>query len=156
MDSFQTALVQLPLVRETGKDRIATPEDAHRICGDTANLVQESFQVLTLDSKNRLLSRHLISLGILDTALVHPREVFCAAITDRAAAVVLVHNHPSGDPTPSAEDVRITKQLNDAGKIIGIKVLDHVVIGRATEAVGDQPGHPGYVSLRESGMVVFE
>lgn len=154
--NYQTALVQLPLVREVGKERVVSPADVYRMCADTAELVQEAFHVISVDSKNRMLNRHMVSLGILDTALVHPREVFRAAIQDSAAAVLLVHNHPSGDPTPSAEDVRITRQLVDASKIIGIKVLDHVVIGRAAEAVGDQPSRPGFLSLRESGVVTFE
>ena len=153
--NYQTALVQLPLVREVGKERVVSPADVHRVCADTADLAQETFLVICIDSKNRMLNRHMVSLGILDTALIHPREVFRAAILDGAAAVLLAHNHPSGDPTPSAEDVRITKQLVQAGQVVGIKVLDHVVIGRAAVPVGDQPGRLGFVSLRESGVVEF-
>ena len=153
--NYQTALVQLPLVREVGKERVVSPADVHRVCADTADLAQETFLVICIDSKNRMLNRHMVSLGILDTALIHPREVFRAAILDGAAAVLLSHNHPSGDPTPSAEDVRITKQLVQAGQVVGIKVLDHVVIGRATVPAGDQPGRPGFISLRESGVVEF-
>ena len=153
--NYQTALVQLPLVREVGKERVVSPADVHRVCADTADLAQEMFLVLCIDSKNRMLNRHMVSLGILDTALIHPREVFRAAILDGAAAVLLAQNHPSGDPTPSAEDVRITKQLVQAGQVVGIKVLDHVVIGRAAVPVGDQPGRLGFVSLRESGVVEF-
>jgi DNA repair protein RadC len=89
----------------------------------------------------------------LDASLVAPREVFRGAVADSAAAIVCAHNHPSGDPTPSAEDVRITRQLVEAGRILGIRVLDHVVIGRP-DATG--PGAPGFLSLRESGLVTFE
>ena len=88
--------------------------------------------------------------GLLDASLVHPREVFQEAIRSACAAMVLVHNHPSGDPTPSAEDLRITKQLVAAGKIVDIRVLDHVVIGR--------PGagrDRDFVSMRESSIVEF-
>ena len=154
--NYQTALVQLPLVREAGKERVISPADVYRVCADIADLAQESFHVLCLGSKNNLINRHMVSLGTVDTALVHPREVFRPAITDGAAAVLCAHSHPSGDPTPSAEDIRITRQLVQAGQIIGIKVLDHVVIGRAVEPVGNQSGRPGYLSLRESGVVEFE
>ena len=153
---YQTALVQLPLVREVGTERVVTPADLNRVCADIADLVQEAFLVISVDSKNRMLNRHMVSLGTVDTALVHPREVLRPAILDGAAAVLLVHNHPSGDPTPSAEDVRMTKQLVHAGQIVGIKVMDHVVIGRATAAIGDQPDRPGFLSLRQNGLVEFE
>jgi DNA repair protein RadC len=155
MQSYSTALVQLPLVREVGRQRITTPADVYRICSDIANLAQESFHVLDLDSKNRLIDRHLVSLGTVDSTLVHGRDVFRAAVSDNASALVLVHGHPTGDPTPSAEDLRITKQLIEAGKIVDIQVLDHVVIGRPLEPIGDQPGRPGYLSMRENGLVSF-
>lgn len=156
MMNYSTALVQLPLVRETNGVRVRTPEDVYRVCRDIADLAQESFHVLTVNAKNTLINRHLISLGLVDSALVHPREVFRAAIgSDGASGVLLVHGHPSGDPTPSAEDLRITRQLVEAGRIVDIKVLDHIVIGRPIEARGDQPGRPGYMSLRESGLCVF-
>jgi DNA repair protein RadC len=120
------------------------------LCADLRDLAQEAFHVLCLDTKNGLINRHLASLGIVDASLVHPREIFRCAITDNATAIVLVHNHPSGDPTPSAEDVRITRQLIEAGRILSIKVLDHVVIGRS------QDGSPGQQSLRETGLCSFE
>jgi DNA repair protein RadC len=148
--NYSSALVQLPLVRDCPRQRVRTPEDVYRVCGDLANLAQESFHVLTLDSRNGLINRHLISLGLADASLVHPREVFRAAIgEDGASALLLAHNHPSGDPTPSAEDIRITRQLIEAGRIIDIKVLDHVVISRACD------GGPAFVSLRESGLCAF-
>lgn len=153
--NYHPALVQLPLVREASGQRIATPDDVYRVCRDIAELAQESFHVLTLTAKNRLINRHLVSLGLVDASLVHPREVYRPALSDGASAVVLAHNHPSGDPTPSAEDIRITRQLIEAGRIIDIKVLDHVVIGRPIEPTGDQPGRAGHLSLRESGTVQF-
>jgi DNA repair protein RadC len=86
----------------------------------------------------------------VDASLIHPREVFRKAIQGNCAAVIIVHNHPSGDPTPSAEDVRVTRQLVQAGRIVGIKVVDHVVIGRrVAERRSD------HVSLREAGLVDF-
>ncbi len=90
---------------------------------------QESFYAVTLDNKHRIISKRLITLGTLNQSLVHPREVFATAIQLRAAAIILVHNHPSGDPTPSNQDLAITQRLQDVGKLVGIKVLDHIIIG---------------------------
>jgi DNA repair protein RadC len=106
----------------------------------------ENFQVLLLNTRRRLIRADSISQGTLDTILVHPREVFKLAISANAAAVVLVHNHPSGDPTPSEADIKVTRDLIRAGQLLKIDVLDHVIIGRATQ---DRP--KDYVSLRELG-----
>lgn len=149
-------MIQLPLVCEAGVQRIGSPADAYRVCADIASLAQESFHVLSLNAKHRLINRHLVSLGLADTTAAHPREIFRAAIQDGASGVIVVHNHPSGDPAPSSEDLRVTRQLVEAGKIVDIRVLDHVVIGRPVDPVGDQPGRPGFLSLRESGLVAFE
>lgn len=92
-------------------------------------LDREHFVVLLLDGKNRIVGFNVVSIGSLTAALVHPREVFKAAILSNAAALILVHNHPSGDPTPSAEDRAITERLRQVGELVGIRVLDHVVIG---------------------------
>lgn len=106
----------------------------------------ESLQVLFLNTRRRLIGVQNVSQGTLDTILVHPREVFAAAISKRASAIVLVHNHPSGDPTPSEADIKVTRDLIRAGQLLKIDVLDHVIIGRATpERTKD------YVSLRELG-----
>ena len=90
---------------------------------------QENFWVLLLNNKHRLLRRIRVTRGIANKSLVHPGEVFREAIRENACAVVLAHNHPSGDPEPSLEDIRITNRLVDAGKIIGIQVLDHIILG---------------------------
>lgn len=90
---------------------------------------REEFLVLLLDGKNKLLGFNLVSIGTLTSSLTHPREVFKAAILGNAASIILLHNHPSGDPIPSAEDLEITRRLREVGEIIGIKVLDHVIIG---------------------------
>lgn len=140
----------LPTVRETSVERCRTPEDIHRVVADTAQLAQEAFTVLTLNRKYNIINRHLISLGVVDATLVHPREVFRTAIADGAAAIVVTHNHPSGDPTPSAEDLRITRQLVEAGKVLDIEVLDHVIVGRTNDT-----NYRGFLSLRESGLVSF-
>ncbi|GFO65729.1 DNA repair protein RadC [Geomonas paludis] len=89
----------------------------------------EQFVALLLDGKNRIISRALISEGSLNQSIVHPREVFNAAVRQSAAAMILLHNHPSGDPTPSPEDLAVTRLLCEAGQIMGIRVLDHIVIG---------------------------
>ena len=89
----------------------------------------EVFAILCLSTKHRVIGYHEVSRGTLDTALVHPREVFKAAILANAAAIILTHNHPSGDPTPSADDLTLTQRLVEAGRLLGIDVLDHIVIG---------------------------
>ena len=93
-------------------------------------LKKEEFHVLLLDAKNRKIKDVRISEGSLTSSLVHPREVFHPVIRESAAAVVLVHNHPSGDPTPSQEDIQITRRLRDVGEVMGVRVLDHLVIGK--------------------------
>lgn len=106
--------------------------------GRLPQLDREVFLALLLDGRNRLRAEVCVSEGTLTTALVHPREVFAPAIRDRAAALILVHNHPSGDPTPSSEDVALTERLRQVGEVVGIRVLDHVVVG-----------HGRYMSLAE-------
>jgi DNA repair protein RadC len=90
---------------------------------------QEEFHVLILDNKHRVIEEKMITLGTLNQSLVHPREVFVSAIELRAAAIILVHNHPSLDSKPSTQDIEITKRLTEVGKLIGIEILDHVIIG---------------------------
>lgn len=90
---------------------------------------KEYFLVLLLDGKNRIIRRVQISEGSLNQSIVHPREVFSPAVKESAAAVILVHNHPTGDPAPSSEDIAITRRLREAGEIMGIKVLDHIIVG---------------------------
>ncbi|WP_243370294.1 DNA repair protein RadC [Geotalea sp. SG265] len=93
------------------------------------NQRKEYFLALLLDGKNRILKRVQVSEGSLNQSIIHPREVFSQAVRESAAAVILVHNHPTGDPTPSREDMEITRRLRDAGDLLGIKVLDHIIIG---------------------------
>lgn len=105
-----------------------------------ADSAVELFLALLLDVKHRLLGEARISVGTLDGSLVHPREVFAPAVGERAAAVILVHNHPSGDPAPSSEDREVTRRLRAAGGIVGIAVLDHVIIGnRAFYSFREEP-----------------
>ncbi len=108
----------------------------------------ENFQVVFLNTRRRLIGVQNISQGTLDTILTHPREVFSAAIARRAAALVLVHNHPSGDPTPSEADIKVTRDLVRAGQLLKIDVIDHIILGRRTE---ERPRD--FVSLRELGYL---
>lgn len=106
-----------------------SPDMVFDLCYDMARLDREHFVVLHLDGKNKIISRETISIGSLQQTIVHPREVFKAAVHNGSAALILVHNHPSGDPAPSLDDRFITQRLRDAGGIIDIKVLDHIIIG---------------------------
>jgi DNA repair protein RadC len=106
------------------------------------DLSHEEFHVLLLNTQNMILRHLQVTRGTLDASLVHPREVFRAAITEAAASLIVIHNHPSGDPTPSAEDRAVTRQLVEAGRLVGIEVLDHVVVGEGR-----------YVSFAEAGLM---
>jgi DNA repair protein RadC len=120
------------LAREGPLERkaIAGPVDVFERCAPSLrDLSQEEFRVLLLNTQHAVLREVVVTRGTLDTSLVHAREVFRGAVTESAAAVILVHNHPSGDPTPSPEDIAVTAQLAGAGQLLGIPVLDHVVIG---------------------------
>lgn len=115
--------------------KISSSEKAIKFCRHhfrrvITDCLQEQFHVLTLDTKNRIVDSHRITVGTLDASLIHPREVFRPAIKDAASSIILAHNHPSGDPTPSREDIAVTKRLTDVGKTIGIDVLDHIVLGK--------------------------
>jgi DNA repair protein RadC len=126
---------------------IRAPQDAARILADhLQGTDREHFVCLMLDTKNRLIGINTVSVGILDSSIVHPREVFKPAIISNAASIVVGHNHPSGDPSPSVEDTRITKRLSEAGEIIGIDLMDHIVIGDGTEPLR-------WASLKERGVI---
>lgn len=146
----RAAMVQAvgELARRYGQQRLArgtplrTSAEVYRHCGERlAALRKEQFHVILLDGKNRPLKDVRVSEGTLTASLVHPREVFVPVIEESAAAIILVHNHPSGDPTPSAEDIAITRRLRDVGELMGVRVLDHVIIG-----------HGRYVSFSDEGL----
>lgn len=110
---------------------IRGPADVFRRMGPRLQDVrQEEFHALLLNTRHHIVREVLVTRGILDASLVHPREVFRIAVAEGAAGIILVHNHPSGDPTPSPEDRAVTRQLGEAGRAIGIPVLDHIVVGR--------------------------
>ena len=126
---------------------LETPEAVADLMREDARLLPlETFKVILLNTRRRYLGVQKISDGTLDTLLVHPREVFKPAIAANAAAIILLHNHPSGDPTPSEADIKVTRDLIRAGQLLKIEVLDHVILGRATE---ERP--KDYISLRELG-----
>ncbi|GMA52356.1 UPF0758 protein [Alicyclobacillus contaminans] len=104
-------------------------------------LKKEHFVILHLDTKHCILGEETVSIGSLDASIVHPREIFKSAIKKSASAILCVHNHPSGDPTPSSEDIAVTRRLSEAGKLLGIDVLDHIVVGDGQ-----------YVSLKARGL----
>ncbi|HZT21384.1 MAG TPA: DNA repair protein RadC [Verrucomicrobiae bacterium] len=152
-DKAATLVAAFALARRLEQERreespvLDRPETVVNFMRETNRLKNvESFQVLLLNTRKRLLRVEEISQGLLDMILVHPREVFRAAIAANAASILLVHNHPSGDPTPSEADLRATRDLIRAGQLLKIEVLDHLIIGRATaERTRD------WVSLRELG-----
>jgi len=126
------------------KTSIRSAEDIFALLNPTMRyLDKEYFKAVLLDTKHKVLQIKDISIGSLSSSIVHPRELFKAAIKASSAAVILVHNHPSGDPHPSPEDLEVTKRLGEAGGILGIKVLDHIIIGDNR-----------YVSLKEKGIIL--
>ena len=131
---------------EPPPERIRGPGDVQRYYGmRLRDLSVEEFHVLALGSQSQVLADLLITRGILNSSLVHPREVFRAAIAEAAAGIIVVHNHPSGDPTPSADDRAVTRQLVDAGRLLDVPVYDHVIIGGG--------GGERYVSFAEAGLL---
>ena len=131
--------VRIKLVKESAglycNNYISSPEDAAEIAAkhfeDMAS-DREVFSVILLDVKNRVIGINVVSIGSLSASVVHPREVFKAAILANAANIILTHNHPSGDPAPSKEDISITSRLVQAGRLMDIPVLDHIIIGDGT------------------------
>ncbi|WP_181884657.1 RadC family protein [Neobacillus piezotolerans] len=122
---------------------IRSPEDgANYVMNEMRFLSQEHFVCLYLNTKNQVLHKQTIFIGSLNASIVHPREVFKEAFRRSAASIICVHNHPSGDPAPSREDIEVTKRLSECGKIIGIDLLDHLIIGENK-----------FVSLKEKGYL---
>jgi DNA repair protein RadC len=121
-------------IREGAPEYLATtkftsPAQVFEIFRDLAHEPKEHFLALHLDGKNRIICFERVSVGSLNQSIVHPREVFKGALLSSAAVIILIHNHPSGDPTPSREDIEVTRRLKDGGELLGIKVLDHIIIG---------------------------
>lgn len=139
-------IVRIKMVKESS---LLYPQRRIRMANDAVGLFRkllqetdrEQFLLLCLNTKNEPTAIHTVSVGSLDASIVHPREVYKTAILANSAAVIVAHNHPSGDPTPSNQDLEVTKRLQEAGELLGITVLDHIIVG--TEGA--------YVSLREGG-----
>lgn len=125
---------------QTKEVYIRTPEDAFKYLSEMKKLNKEHFRGLYLDVKNKVIRDEVISIGTLTTNLIHPREIFQPAIQYSAVGIILAHNHPSGDPTPSEDDIKVTHQITEVGKVMDIDVLDHIIIG-------DEQ----FVSLKEKG-----
>lgn len=122
---------------------IRTPDDAATLLmSDMTNLKQEHFVVLYLNVKNQVIHKQTIFMGSLNASIVHPREIFREAVKRSAASIICAHNHPSGNPTPSSEDIDVTKRIQHAGEVLGIELLDHVIIG----------DHQ-FISLKEKGFM---
>lgn len=114
---------------------IDTPEKAVEQLADIRDKKQEYFVCLTLDGANRLITKRIITIGTLTSSLVHPREVFADAITDRAASIIIAHNHPSGNLEPSAADKEVTKRLREAATLLGVTLLDHIIVTKLSHVV---------------------
>ena len=121
---------------------LRNPEDVYRYLEDMRKLKKEQFRGLYLNMRNKIIHDEIISIGTLTANLVHPREVFQPAIEYLAAGLIIAHNHPSGDPNPSDEDLKVTRQMQEVGKTMAIDLLDHIIIG-----------DDKYVSLRDRGLM---
>lgn len=133
---------RLESFNEEVKPKVNSPEDVYRrIYPRMREQKKENFIELCLDTKNQIIKEEIISIGSLNANVVHPREVFKTALAVSAAHIIVAHNHPSGDPTPSREDIEVTKKLMEAGKIIGVDVLDHVIIGDGRHFSMKEAGH---------------
>lgn len=133
-------LARRHLLKETVKIRSA--QDVLPLVVDLAEKRQEHFLCISLNGANEVIEKRIVTVGLLNMSPVHPREVFADVIVDRAAAVIFVHNHPSGDLQPSDADLRMHEQLTEAGNILGLRILDHVIISRR-----------GYLSFQEAGII---
>lgn len=110
-------------------DRYTSPQQVYETFKFLRNETKEYFFALHLDGKNRIICIDMVSVGSLNQSIVHPREVFKSALLSSSAGIIILHNHPSGEPTPSREDIEITKRLKESGELLGIRVLDHIIIG---------------------------
>jgi DNA repair protein RadC len=122
--------------------RFTAPSQVYETFSFLMKETKELFMTLHLDSKNRIICMDIVSMGSLNQSIVHPRHVFSTACISNAAAIICVHQHPSGDPSPSSEDIAITRRLKEAGEIMGIKILDHIIIGEGE-----------YLSFVERGLL---
>ena len=145
------SFLNLRVVKETSgrydvRKKIQSPNDIFNIAQNVIQAneyAEENLWLITLDTKNNITGIFTVSTGSLNSSIVHPREIFKRAVLQNAASIIICHNHPSGDITPSQEDINITKRLYEAGKILGIELLDHIIAGDNS-----------YTSLKEKGLML--
>lgn len=147
LKSKRVDIVSIKMIKESSflyqNRRISSPKDVVELLrGFLEGADREQFITCCMDTKNQPTSINVVSVGTINSSLVHPREVFKTAILGNSSSIIVAHNHPSGDPLPSKEDIDITQRLKEAGKIIGIDIIDHVIIGDNR-----------YISLKEKGVV---
>lgn len=147
MRAKRVNIVSLKIVRESSllydQRRITSPDDAANLVKSfLADSDRENFMVICLNTKNEPNAIHTVGVGTLNSSQIHPRELFKISILANSASIIVAHNHPSGDSTPSMEDIEITKRLIDAGKLLGIEILDHIIIGNGT-----------FVSFKQKGLI---
>ena len=141
-------IVSIKMVKEKSikyeKRKITSPSDAEILCRNfLEDSDREKLIAISLDTKNQPTNINVVSIGSLNSSIVHPREVFKLAILSNANSIIISHNHPSGDPTPSREDINITKRLKECGELIGINLIDHIIIG----------DEGSFTSLKEKGII---
>ncbi len=128
------------LLKDTVK--ITSAKDVLPLVVDIADKKQEYFVCISLNGANEVIEKRIVTIGLVNSSQIHPREVFADVIADRAAAVIFSHNHPSGDPKPSETDAKTHRQLTEAGKILGLRILDHIIVTKK-----------GYFSFQEAGLI---
>jgi len=151
--SLSAPWVRVMLVKDASSSYsppIHSSQDVVNLSQDMLSLDREEFRVLLLDAKHHVMGVHTVSIGSLTVSIVHPREVYKAAILANAAAIIGIHNHPSGHPDPSPEDHALTRRLSEAGNILGITLLDHVVIGQTTHYSFADQGQLSFPQLHPS------
>lgn len=140
--SIMQLSMELMIPEDNNESVLNSPDVVFKQCRDMTLFEEEHFVILLLDTKNKIKKRMTISKGILNAAIVHPREVFAPAIRHKANSIIAVHNHPSGNTNPSNEDIELTGRLKDAGHMLGIPLIDHIIIANNS-----------YISLKEKGLM---
>jgi DNA repair protein RadC len=141
------SITNMASAEEAALESLDSPERVYKFCADMLALNQEVLRVILLDARYRTITKIDLFKGSLNESLAHPREIFRAAIVHSAYALVVAHNHPSGDPSPSEADIRLTRRLSEGARILQIQLVDHVIVGSVA------PGRPPYFSFKEGGLI---
>lgn len=151
MRVYEARLEFIPTLLEVPQSKLDRPEAVYAYLKDILETYphQESFWVVFLTTRHHPMGRQMVTLGTATASLAHPREVFRGAIIAGCTGIVLAHNHPSGDPAPSAADIQVTRQLREASRILGIDLVDHVILGRPEM----DPAGRGFYSFRDAGLL---